>query len=214
MIGEMTQRVYREICDMKRPLSQLEIAGRCGCSHSFVNKEIGDLLRRRIVGRPARTRVSLVNKSGLLSLWMGKRGIRNQESMILKTDLDEDEVLSRIADTKTHALTLESAVRAMGIEEGVAINEVQVYLSPGATEGMGMKEGKKGASVRIFVSSDDHLYGMSREIDGVRVAPVSQVYVDLADWGTWGAHDAAVRLAMDNDDFPILATRQELESYL
>jgi len=213
MLGEYTQRIYRELAGMTAPMAQSSLAQLCGCSLSFVNKEIKDLTKRRLVGRPSRTRFSMVNRTGLLLLWIGRRDSHSNDMKRISTDLDLNAQLSRISSLKRYAFTMEAAAFLMGIKENMMISEVVVYLPPDLVGQLNIKEGRGGMDLSIVSSSDDHLYTKSKAIDGNMVAPEAQVFVDLADWGTWSAHNLAVRLALTRDGYPVLATRQELEAF-
>jgi hypothetical protein len=214
MMGDIAQRIYREISDMIKPLSQSDIAKRCNCSHSFVNKEIKHLIRKRIVGKPTRTKISLINRPGLLIHWMGKREIRSMNMKIITTDLNEKEAISKLSKVTTHAFTMETAVRNMGIKENVLPDEICVYAPANEIKKLKIKQGSKGVTVVVLLSDDEHLYNTAENVKGLRIVSPAQVFVDLADWGTWTAHNAAVRMALEYDGYPLLATRQELEAFL
>jgi hypothetical protein len=213
MMGEYTQRIYRELARMTTPMAQSSLAQLCGCSLSFVNKEIKDLTKRRLLGRPSRTRISLVNRPGLLLLWIGRRDSHSNDIKRISTDLDLKALLTRISSLKRYAITMETAAFLMGIKENMTISEVTVYVPPDLMRRLNIKEGRGGVDLAIIPSSDDNLYKNSNAIDGNVVAPEAQVFVDLADWGTWSAHNLAVRLALTRDGYPVLATRQELEAF-
>jgi len=213
MMGEYTQRIYRELARMTTPMAQSSLAQLCGCSLSFVNKEIKDLTKRRLLGRPSRTRISLVNRPGLLLLWIGRRDSHSNDIKRISTDLDLKALLTRISSLKRYAITMETAAFLMGIKENMTISEVTVYVPPDLMRRLNIKEGRGGMDLAIIPSSDDNLYKNSNAIDGNVVAPEAQVFVDLADWGTWSAHNLAVRMALNKDGYPVLATRQELEAF-
>ena len=212
-MGEYTQRIYRELARMTTPMAQSSLAQLCGCSLSFVNKEIKDLTKRRLLGRPSRTRISLVNRPGLLLLWIGRRDSHSNDIKRISTDLDLKALLTRISSLKRYAITMETAAFLMGIKENMTISEVTVYVPPDLMRRLNIKEGRGGMDLAIIPSSDDNLYKNSNAIDGNVVAPEAQVFVDLADWGTWSAHNLAVRMALNKDGYPVLATRQELEAF-
>jgi len=212
-MGEYIQRIYRELVRMNEPMTQSRLAQLCGCSLSLVNKEIKDLLNRRLIGKPLRTRISLVNRPGLLLLWIGRRDSRSMDVRTMTTDLDFDGLLTRISRLSKYAITMEAAAYLMGIKENMSMSEVHLYAPPNLIKQLNIKQGNGGVSLVLFPSPDEHLYRNCSDIGGRKLAPEAQVFVDLADWGTWTAHNLVVRLALNLDGYPILATRQELEAF-
>lgn len=214
MIPVNSQKIYRELCELNGMVSQKEIARRCNCSLSYVNKVIKVLKNKKYIHQPFRNRISVLNFQNLLLYWAFKRDFEDEKIKIIRTNYKPLELEKEAGRAfKNHVFGLFTAASALGIKI-VPYNDVYIYSNCKQNQvTMKIKEGNK-ARLIIITTDDNHLFSKSKIIDSKRIAPASQTFVDLASLNTWESKYTAMKISEIDSKYPVFGTKKELEELL
>lgn len=211
MIPSNIQKIYRELCELNGMVSQKEIAKRCNCSLSYVNKVIKVLKNKKYIHQPLRNRISVLNFQNLLLYWAFKRDLEDEKIKIIRTNYKPLELEKEAGRAfKNHVFGLFTAASALGIKI-VPYNDVYIYSMNENIKKI--KEGNK-ARLIIITTDDNHLFSKSKIIDSKRIAPASQTFVDLASLNTWESKYTAMKISEIDSKYPVFGTKKELEELL
>jgi len=213
MLPPATGRILRELCTLKGPTSQAEIAQAVGCSRSLVTKVVGMLERKRYLHKPTRTSVALANPQYLVLYWAFQRDLEDDPRIVLETSLESLEIEDSISDVSSEiAFTAYTAARMWGAYE-TPYSEVYAYDLSGEPRDLDLPKGKS-SRLSLLPLVDQHLASRTVSKGKLRIVPIKQAYVDLISIATWEAKYAAMSLSKVDPHLPLIGSRPEMGEYL
>ena len=210
MLPASTGKILRELCAIKGPTSQSDIARAVGCSRSLVAKVVRSLEKKRYVHRPTRTTVAVANRQYLILYWAFRRDLEDDPWMVSETSLGTMELEGSLGTDIV--FTAFSAARIMGAYE-TPYSDVYAYDPSGGTSSRGIPGGRR-SRLHLLTTEDEHLRSIRESKEGLATVPVEQAYVDLLSIGTWEAKYAAMSLSRVDPHLPLIGSRAEMGEYL
>jgi hypothetical protein len=214
MIGVKSQKIYRLLCETPGMMSQVEIAERCDCSLSYVNKVLNILKRKKCVHQPYKNRISVLNFQSLLLMWAFTRDIEDEEIKEVQTTFSPKELEEEIPKIfNEYALGLFSSARFRGIKE-VPYDDIYIYLNYKEMGKLKRIEPGNKSRLYIIISKDEAMNALAEQIEVKNFTKLSQTFVDLVSLNTWESNYTALKLSEIDDRYPIFGSKKELEGMM
>ena len=214
MIGVKSQKIYRVLCETPGMMSQVEIAKRCGCSLSYVNKVLSTLKRKKYVHQPYKNRVSVLNFQSLLLMWAFTRDIEDEEIKEVQTAFSPAELEEEIPKIfNEYALGLFSSARARGIKE-VPYDDIYVYLNEREMGKLMQIEPGNRSRLLVIIVKDEAMNALGELIEVANFTKLSQTFVDLVGLNTWESKYTALKISKIDERYPVFGSIKELEGMM
>lgn len=214
MIGVKSQKIYRVLCETPNMISQVEIAKRCACSLSYVNKVLSTLKRKKYVHQPFKNRVSVLNFQSLLLMWAFVRDIEDEEIKEVQTAFSPTELEEEIPKIfNEYSLGLFSSARARGIKE-VPYDDIYVYLNSREIGKLTRIEPGNKSRLHLIIVKDEAMKDIGEPIEVANFTKLSQTFVDLVSLNIWESKYTALKISEIDKRYPVFGSINELEGII
>lgn len=180
--GPPAARVVRALVDFAPPYTVPELSRRAGASTGATYRVVEFLEKEGLLERQRYGPIGDVRWRRLLERWSEDYGFA--QSNTVETFL-EPRGLSALTDRLAGLSDLDYVVTGSLAAERVAayaparLATLYVRDIPGAAQALGLRRVETGANVALAAGRYDMVFDRSERIDGLRVAALSQVAVDL-----------------------------------
>lgn len=180
--GPPAARVVRALIDFAPPYSVPDVAARAGASTGATYRVVNFLEEQQLVERESRGPLTVVHWRSLVERWSRDYGFA--QSNTVATFLEPrglSALTARLLDVPQleYALTGSLAVEAVAAYAPARLAMLYVRDIGTAAEVLKLRPATAGANVALVAGNYDVAFDRVRIIDGLRLAALSQVAVDL-----------------------------------
>ncbi len=180
--GAPAARVVRALADYRPPVSVPELANRSGASTGATYRVVDFLDEHALLDRQKRGPITAVRWRPMIERWSKDYGFD-------RADVVRGYLAPRGVDRTIELLR--RSTRVMYVVTGSVAAQFDAPFAPArlltayvedpdeAAEAFGLRLTDSGANVVLAANTDDFAFERARDLDGLRVAAVSQVAVDL-----------------------------------
>ena len=179
--GPKAGRLVRALCDFRPPVGLRELAKRAGIDPGYASRVVDFLDREALITRTTRGPITLVDWQALLTRWSQEYSpFRRQGAAMYLGARGLPAVIERLKRAKMrYAVSGSWAAAAVAPVAPPRLLLVYVERPEEAEQTLDIRPADAGANVAILTPFDDVVFERTSMKDGVEIAGLSQVAVDL-----------------------------------
>jgi hypothetical protein len=180
--GAPAARVVRALADYQPPMSVPELARRSGASTGATYRVVDFLDEQALLDRQKPGPITAVRWRPLIERWSKDYGFDRAEAVrgyLAPRGVDRTIELLRRSTQLAYVVTGSVAAQFDAPFAPARLLAAYVEDPDEAAEALDLRPAETGPNVVLAANTDDFAFERTRDIDGLRVAAVSQVAVDL-----------------------------------
>ncbi len=180
--GAPAARVVRALADYTPPMSVPELVERSSASTGATYRVVDFLEEEALIDRQKPGPITAVRWRAMIERWAQDYGFERADvvrSYVAPRGVDQTIESLRRAEELTYVVTGSVAAQFNASFAQPRLLTAYVADPDEAAEALDLRPTERGANVVLAANKDDFAFERARDVDGLRVAAVSQVAVDL-----------------------------------